>query len=283
MELTAKAAGGDAVDAPVVEKVSVKAKPSAQTQFDGGWQTSAGTYKIFASGGTITAEGNPQPWYPGTYECWGPAVKATWKHGTVSKGTNVGRWDDQLDWGYLQHLEALRCERPFLRREHRDLAGLREAKSPAAWYSEGLALGRNGEKKWPEAIKAFQNCVALDANHKGVVLARAIVLLAERVEKLEEPRTGSARGASRSTRRTRWRTATSAACCSTCARTTTVQRGITGRRSSSAPKGVCVLELESYPRKPEERHPRRRQARGKARPPRPGELRGPPRKTRAKL
>ena len=38
-------------------------------------------------------------------------------------------------------------------------------KSPAAWYSEGLALGRNGEKKWPEAIKAFQNCVALDANH----------------------------------------------------------------------------------------------------------------------
>jgi len=36
-------------------------------------------------------------------------------------------------------------------------------KSPAAWYSEGLA--RKNEKKWPEAIAAFQNCVALDANH----------------------------------------------------------------------------------------------------------------------
>ncbi|CAH0363911.1 unnamed protein product [Pelagomonas calceolata] len=36
-------------------------------------------------------------------------------------------------------------------------------KSPAAWYSEGLA--RKEEKKWPEAITAFQNCVALDANH----------------------------------------------------------------------------------------------------------------------
>ena len=36
-------------------------------------------------------------------------------------------------------------------------------KSPAAWYSEGIA--RKNEKKWPEAIKAFQNCVALDANH----------------------------------------------------------------------------------------------------------------------
>ena len=38
-------------------------------------------------------------------------------------------------------------------------------KSPAAWYSEGIA--RKNEKKWPEAIKAFQNCVALDANHSN--------------------------------------------------------------------------------------------------------------------
>ena len=40
---------------------------------------------------------------------------------------------------------------------------LRDAKSPAAWYSEGIA--RKNEKKWPEAVAAFQNCVALDANH----------------------------------------------------------------------------------------------------------------------
>ena len=42
-------------------------------------------------------------------------------------------------------------------------AKLAAAKSPAAWYSEGLALKK--EKKWPEAVAAFQNCVALDANH----------------------------------------------------------------------------------------------------------------------
>ena len=44
------------------------------------------------------------------------------------------------------------------------LAKLRAAATPAGKaYSEGLA--RKKEKKWPEAIKAFQNCVALDANH----------------------------------------------------------------------------------------------------------------------
>ena len=36
------------------------------------------------------------------------------------------------------------------------------SKSPAAWYSEGEA--RRKEEKWLEAIAAFQNCVALDAN-----------------------------------------------------------------------------------------------------------------------
>ena len=35
----------------------------------------------------------------------------------------------------------------------------------AWWYSEGLA--REKEKKWPEAIAAFQNCIALDANHSS--------------------------------------------------------------------------------------------------------------------
>ena len=33
----------------------------------------------------------------------------------------------------------------------------------AVRYSEGLARMR--QKKWPEAVAAFQNCVALDANH----------------------------------------------------------------------------------------------------------------------
>jgi tetratricopeptide (TPR) repeat protein len=165
VELTAKAAGGDAVDAPVVEKVSVKAKPSAQTQFDGGWQTSAGTYKIFASGGTITAEGNPQPWYPGTYECWGPAVKATWKHGAVSNGTIAT--DGTISWTGATSSTWKRSDASahFSGVNTETSQDSKEAKSPAAWYSEGLALGRNGEKKWPEAIKAFQNCVALDANH----------------------------------------------------------------------------------------------------------------------
>ena len=165
VELTAKAAGGDAVDAPVVEKVSVKAKPSAQTQFDGGWQTSAGTYKIFASGGTITAEGNPQPWYPGTYECWGPAVKATWKHGAISNGTIAT--DGTISWTGATSSTWKRSDASahFSGVNTETSQDSKEAKSPAAWYSEGLALGRNGEKKWPEAIKAFQNCVALDANH----------------------------------------------------------------------------------------------------------------------
>ena len=35
----------------------------------------------------------------------------------------------------------------------------------AASYSEGLA--RKKEKKWPEAIAAFQKCVDLDANHSS--------------------------------------------------------------------------------------------------------------------
>ena len=37
-----------------------------------------------------------------------------------------------------------------------------KTKTPAAWFSEGEA--RRKEEKWPEAIAAFQNCVALDAN-----------------------------------------------------------------------------------------------------------------------
>ena len=41
---------------------------------------------------------------------------------------------------------------------------MRAAATPAGKaYSEGQA--RINEKKWPEAIAAFQNCVALDANH----------------------------------------------------------------------------------------------------------------------
>jgi tetratricopeptide (TPR) repeat protein len=44
------------------------------------------------------------------------------------------------------------------------LAKLRAATTPAGKaYSEGIA--RRDEKKWPEAVAAFQNCVALDANH----------------------------------------------------------------------------------------------------------------------
>ena len=64
---------------PAAKAAEEAAAAPATTQFDGGWQTSGGTYKIFASGGQITAEGNPQPWYPGTYECTGSTVKATWK------------------------------------------------------------------------------------------------------------------------------------------------------------------------------------------------------------
>ena len=39
----------------------------------------------------------------------------------------------------------------------------RRRRQAAESYSEGLA--RRDEKKWPEAVAAFQNCVALDANH----------------------------------------------------------------------------------------------------------------------
>ena len=46
------------------------------------------------------------------------------------------------------------------------LAKLRAAATPAGKaYSEGLA--RRDEKKWPEAVAAFQNCVALDTNHSA--------------------------------------------------------------------------------------------------------------------
>ena len=49
-----------------------------------------------------------------------------------------------------------------------------EAKSPAAWYSEGLALGRNGEKKWPEAI-----ALADDPANKGKFDASIFIPYAE--------------------------------------------------------------------------------------------------------